>query len=828
MKVKLSIIAGVVGTAAAMELQEASISPLLDQCDVAFSERARWGREVVQALMGAGFESFRGILKYAPVGTISNPAGTYGAILFEAREAFPPDGGDYCACLQGDGCDTLEMYLKSGGAAENQCKGSYVLKPTDAVVIIGCAPPEAEYFGLQTNTVSKWLEPDPSTGAEAATAAVAAVARGGAAPAAGQCFDASHEVIPDCTCDPSCDSCGYSDTVKDTNDEAHCVACADGGDVQAMRADGTGFCSPNKQTALYFPEVAALDSINNAGLNSTARAGTGAPFGGAFAVVSTADAGTARTVAGALEAAGMPLAALNLDNLASPEVKLWDGGADWRATRPDTLQMVMRINGAADAAAMARYIQGTAVGSQQAFILRAPLAYDDDGNGTAGAPWPSEPLAPQAWRPRGVAPSEAGAAAALEPVLDDLAAAVNATASLQGLRLSYYGDMLPSEDFGYEPFPAEGEGGSSDVGQCCLAWPHDGTFWSSVIHFSTRDCLYESYGAPPIHDDGLVDLVGATRVLDLSIIGPPPPSLDTYSDFGCSGANGYDALVLYGLCSSSACAPSSCNWQGSAADADLPEGCTLVDDDDDDDGDDDNDDGANRGSVEGGAASRVRRGPPPPPPPRGGAATAAAAGNRRAHSAMAAGVGGGSYAAYEFTCVAGVPSYVAYPDASCSEPPLASVDLSTCSMADSVVPSDALWAGAVVRPGTVVVVLGGMSNRLGMSAFHDVYLPVSAAYASPEVDFDFGEAALEGSGAAFLPGYNSSGGAADVFVAQWGRSCLVPAGGGPAPCLDLSEEALGSNSSFMFVVRHYLDPNTGTGPAKESLPRHRVMVFDAV
>ena len=36
------------------------------------------------------------------------------------------------------------------------------------------------------------------------------------------------------------------------------------------------------------------------------------------------------------------------------------------------------------------------------------------------------------------------------------------------------------------------------------------------------------------------------------------------------------------------------------------------------------------------------------------------------------------------------------------------------------------------------------------------------------------------------------------------------------------------NSAYYLIVRHYLDPNTGTGPFKDALPRHRVMVFDPV
>jgi hypothetical protein len=138
-----------------------------------------------------------------------------------------------------------------------------------------------------------------------------------------------------------------------------------------------------------------------------------------------------------------------------------------------------------------------------------------------------------------------------------------------------------------------------------------------------------------------------------------------------------------------------------------------------------------------------------------------------------------------------------------------------------------MWAGSIVRPSTIVLVIGAMSNKLNQSLFHDIFLPVSQAYNQPEIDLDFLEAALEGSARLFL---NTSL-ADNLFVAQWGRSCIYPPQGGAwasPPCIAMTEDILSSNSSFFFETRHYLDPQTGSGPSRDALPRHRVMVFDAV
>ena len=184
---------------------------------------------------------------------------------------------------------------------------------------------------------------------------------------------------------------------------------------------------------------------------------------------------------------------------------------------------------------------------------------------------------------------------------------------------------------------------------------------------------------------------------------------------------------------------------------------------------------------------------------------------------------------FEYTCVAGVPTVNVYAGSTCRGNPVSTVDVGSCTgtlLYDNV--TDAMWAGGMLRQGTVVVVLGAMSDALGSSVFHDIYFPVSAAgQGSQNASFDFLEEDLAGSAGAFGSSDPASPSFEDLFVAQWGRTCIEPTGGG-AQCIEVDDATLPDNSTFYFIVRHYLDPQTRTGPSKDSLPRHRAMVFDPV
>jgi hypothetical protein len=185
--------------------------------------------------------------------------------------------------------------------------------------------------------------------------------------------------------------------------------------------------------------------------------------------------------------------------------------------------------------------------------------------------------------------------------------------------------------------------------------------------------------------------------------------------------------------------------------------------------------------------------------------------------------------------VDGVPMAVQYRDAQCTQP-YYNYDLSGCFVSDTDHPTDEMWAGGVFRENTIVVMIGGLSNSLGSSTFHDIYMPIPGTYNTPDMQLDFTEAQLEGSGLLFMPSNKEEEEDGDddaanlysnMFVAQWGRSCLNPSSSSSSPpCYEISDDIMFPNSTFYMLVRHYLDPQTGTGPHKDALPRHRVLVFD--
>jgi hypothetical protein len=67
-------------------------------CSVPESTRGEWTREVRAQLTDLNYTVHTGYLQYAPVGTISDPDGTYGVIIATNEARFPDD--DFCACLE--------------------------------------------------------------------------------------------------------------------------------------------------------------------------------------------------------------------------------------------------------------------------------------------------------------------------------------------------------------------------------------------------------------------------------------------------------------------------------------------------------------------------------------------------------------------------------------------------------------------------------------------------------------------------------------------------------------------------------------------------------
>ena len=87
--------------------------------------------------------------------------------------------------------------------------------------------------------------------------------------------------------------------------------------------------------------------------------------------------------------------------------------------------------------------------------------------------------------------------------------------------------------------------GPSDVEACCLEYPHPSYFWNGVIHYSTRDCLYETGGYYQDHygdwNDQEPGLVGTTRAVNLEAIGENV-TVESFYTFSCLGE---DADELY-------------------------------------------------------------------------------------------------------------------------------------------------------------------------------------------------------------------------------------------------------------------------------------------
>jgi hypothetical protein len=135
--------------------------------------------------------------------------------------------------------------------------------------------------------------------------------------------------------------------------------------------------------------------------------------------------------------------------------------------------------------------------------------------------------------------------------------------------------------------------------------------------------------------------------------------------------------------------------------------------------------------------------------------------------------------------------------------------------------SGEIWAGGYMRPDAEIVVIGVATNRLGRSSFHNIYQPSFGTYNDPTLDNNsFNEEELEGS----AESWGATGGErGEVFAAQFGRVC---ANGDERFCKKLSVSAVPDFGILNFMSRQYLDPSTKTGLDKESLPLHRVLVFD--
>jgi hypothetical protein len=618
-------------------------------CDTSTATLQAWTL-AARATLAANYSVSTGHMIYAPIGTISDPTGTYGAVILDADAAYPPNGAEFCSCLGGDAsvapaCNQASKPTFSG-STESVCKGTYVLKPGDALIVVGCTPPAVQYFGLQSNVFSKFLE------------------------------------------------------------------------------NGTG---------IWYPEVSPLNAINQMNINTTGGQDGAAPADSGFALISTADRRTADAVARALSSAGMPDIAINYDPLATEYIDLWSGG-EWQADLPDTLQLVARINVDASSAAVDAYIAASAAvnGSNNVvMIVRAPETGGEDAPFT----WAD-------WTPRFATASETAAVATYSAVLDETAQVINATAAARGYVLSYFGDVIPTMNYGYTQFDP------NDIAQCCLDWPHPTYIWSYSTHFSTRDCLYHAFGQGP-YENSSFGFGGTTKAVNLEAIGAPSTVVN-YLQYRCSNESLYAAF----MCVDDTCG--KCNYE-------LP---------------------------------------------KSGACT--------------------PYQSFSYTiaCVDGEPYQTLYVDDACEET-ISTHFLGNCTAYQETTPSEALWAGGYLKTTSIIVVVGAMSNRLNSSTFHDLYYAVPAKANEPSKELDFSEPELDGSALPWMSEGGSPATQENIFVAQFGRSCLAtPSDEAVSACFEISEEDLYSPGIVMMFGRHYLDPQTGTGPSEDALPPSRVLVFD--
>ncbi|GMH66911.1 hypothetical protein TL16_g04540 [Triparma laevis f. inornata] len=173
---------------------------------------------------------------------------------------------------------------------------------------------------------------------------------------------------------------------------------------------------------------------------------------------------------------------------------------------------------------------------------------------------------------------------------------------------------------------------------------------------------------------------------------------------------------------------------------------------------------------------------------------------------------------YELGCAEDrTPTETIYLDSDCQNHYQQS-NLDKCTASTTFVEKEG-WAGGYMRETTVAVFIGVMTNKIGHSSFHNIYLPDFSTYNDQNAtsEKNFNEVELIGSTEQYGEGFE------DVFAAQFGRECLSD---DSKYCRILREADLASGSLLDFMSRQYLDPTTGLGTDKDYLRGHRVLIFD--
>ena len=336
-----------------------------------------------------------------------------------------------------------------------------------------------------------------------------------------------------------------------------------------------------------------------------------------------------------------------------------------------------------------------------------------------------------------------------------------------GYVVSYLGSFAPAMDFGYSDV---------DTNVCCLHYPPADSFWVSSTHFSTSDCLYQAHGGAGEKQATPFPL----QPVDTSAAGSEG-NFTSYIQYYCQRDES-------GVGTDDSTRSSSSTWQMF-----LRYNCesdTCVD-----------------GRDEGERCMSI------------------SAEKAKLDGCKLVQQGTAVYYQRDGCDDGGVPTRNLFSDSECAGMPIKPYVIDGCYEVNNVVADETTWVSSYLRDHTIMLVIGVRSNHVGKSTFHNIYLPDMSLYNSADAGEanSFNERDLEGSAQFYGAEAPDDG---DLFVASFGRACLL---GGEDEELNKYCKIMSSfpnNSLVEILVRQYLDPNTMTGPNKDLLPLHRVIVLD--
>jgi len=503
------------------------------------------------------------------------------------------------------------------------------------------------------------------------------------------------------------------------------VGCLPPSAVQYFAYQTNVFARHHGENGVFFPEVSPLPSLNQLTMSASS-------WGDPYIVVTTGSQEIADTVKETLVAAGAPEESVYFDGLSHPSVQLSSGDD---STTPDVLEVVVRLNHDNFTPELIDYIADSS--TEQLALFLEPL-----DTPTKVDLLPASPL-----RTREVDPDQRDFSAEL----DDLTASITSKLAEQGYVLSYSGIAGTAMDYGYN---------AQDTDKCCLEGYFDNdSYWKSMIHFSTNDCLYQSHGAwtdvQNGWNEGQPALIGTPLTVNYEAIGEEA-YIESFSTFRCSDSGGGEPELLY-ACASDTCDDDSCQFT-SLEKIPALEACH--------------------------------------PSPS----------NDKLF--------------YKYECTEEGDAVMAlYLTEKCTGLKVSENVLDGCYNSTAHLEGE-IWAGGYIRDTTVAFVVGAMTNKLGLSSFHNIYLPSFSSYNDPTSGdkFSFSETSLEGSSPLW-------GGDESLFAAQFSRRCV---GDNDEFCKIVGFSDKPTGQAFDIMSRQYLDPRSETGPNREEISRHRVLIYDKI